>query len=344
MPAVTHRLPLVAAAVLFAAAALADDYHWQGAGTGGNAATDPADATTLWSNPANWLEGTVPGDEDTAYIPFSNAGRLNAETATVGELRIDGPSLEAAFAIDGGVSFAVNGKAYVGDDASGHVIQTGGEHRIHGNLYLGYDDEATGVYELHSGSLIIGDQDRRGYAYYGYDGTGTFSQTGGIHTAYGISIGAWGNSQSSYLLGAGNLLVEDKLKVGVYGTGQFTQTGGTNTVRRLEIKSKYGSSTYTLVSGHLTAVEEIVSNQLFSQTGGSNTVDYLEVGPSGRYEFAGGDFQITSGLLVKGILDLGGTNLALAPDAAIVDLTEGEVLNADQASLPQDWHPLDAVR
>jgi hypothetical protein len=66
-----HRLRLLAAAwaavsVLATGQASVPDtyppdtYHWIGAGTGGNTATDPNDPTTLWGDPNNWWEGRVP--------------------------------------------------------------------------------------------------------------------------------------------------------------------------------------------------------------------------------------------------------------------------------------------
>ena len=63
---------------LLPVAAGADDFHWQGAGTGGNTATDPADPTTLWDQPGNWQEAAVPGEWDTAYLPLANPGYVNA--------------------------------------------------------------------------------------------------------------------------------------------------------------------------------------------------------------------------------------------------------------------------
>ena len=69
---------MVLAFLLAAPAAWATDYHWIGAGTGGNMATDPADPTTQWAGAANWQEGSAPDASGIVYLPLANAVRAAA--------------------------------------------------------------------------------------------------------------------------------------------------------------------------------------------------------------------------------------------------------------------------
>ena len=67
----------------------------------------------------------------------------------------------------------------------------------------------------------------------GYNGTGTFTQSGGTNTISatlrGLYLGYNPGSSGSYTLSGGSLSSEYEF-VGYYGTGNFTQSGGTNTI------------------------------------------------------------------------------------------------------------------
>jgi len=101
------------------------DYNWQGAGTGGNTATDPADPTTQWGNAANWEEGSVPDAGDSARLSFSNAGRVYAQSAELEFLRIAGDTEEALLYIGEGANFSA-ARTYVGYFTTGAMLQSGG--------------------------------------------------------------------------------------------------------------------------------------------------------------------------------------------------------------------------
>lgn len=230
-------------------AALATDFHWQGAGTGGNAALDPTDPTTQWSEAANWLEGGVPGSADTAYLALENAGNVYAATASVGTLYVDGSSTEGTLAIQDGVTFDSGRDTYVGYDADGLITQTGGTHRSK-DLSLGGKPGASGVYLLSGGDLAVQDDE-----VVGVQGAALFVQTGGLHQVLSdLRLGCWPGSTARYELQGG------VLTTGWYGTyesgsaGTFVQTGGAHTVTGgLVLGSEWGGlGSYLLSGGELT--------------------------------------------------------------------------------------------
>jgi len=132
------------------------DFKWVGAGTGGKTGTDPSDPATLWSGMANWQIGVVPGASDTAYITLVNPGKVNAESASVGTLYVDGTSTDAALRIGPGVDFHVTRALHVGQNVAGTVMQTGGTCRVDGDLHLGQPGAGRGTYALYSGTLSVG--------------------------------------------------------------------------------------------------------------------------------------------------------------------------------------------
>ena len=171
------------ASLLLAAGPLAsraDTYYWQGAGTGGNTATDPADPTTLWLDDSNWVEGFTPTFLDDAYLTLTNAGYVNAQTASLYHLCLDGTSAQGALHLVGGVTFAPFCLyAGYGGSTTGNIVQDGGTTTANYGLYLGFASGSTGNYTLGGGTLSIGEE------LIGVSGTGTFTQTGGTHTVNG---------------------------------------------------------------------------------------------------------------------------------------------------------------
>ena len=123
---------------------------------------------------------------------------------------------------------------YIGYDGIGTVTQTGGTNslgiqninsNIPGNMYLGYNNSATGTYNLSDGALTGGIPSK---LYVGYDGTGVFNQYGGTVTSgsfLSAYIGHNANSTGTYNLidGSANF---DYLYVGTDGTGTINQYGG----------------------------------------------------------------------------------------------------------------------
>ena len=96
---------------------------------------------------------------------------------------------------------AAAGAEYIGYDGNGVFTQSGGTHTVPVPMYLGYNADGNGTYNLNSGSLFAASE------YVGYSGSGTFTQSGGTHTvssAYYI-IGNGNGSNGTYNLGGGSL-------------------------------------------------------------------------------------------------------------------------------------------
>ncbi len=288
---------LVISLVVGGPAALATDFHWQGAGTGGNAAVDPTDPTTQWGEAANWLEASVPGSADTAYLPLENAGNVYAATAAIRTLYVDGSSAEAALAIQDGVTLDSGWHTYIGYDADGQITQTGGTHKC-SHLCLGRNSGASGAYLLSGGDLAVEGEE------VGWSGAATFVQSGGVHTVLGyLTLGFWIGSTGRYELHDG------VLATGCYGdlsfgtAGTFVQTGGTHTVNDSLVLGSWngGLGSYLLSGGELRVLGEVENigceeedrgAGLFQQSGGTHQAGlFLDVGcyhSSGTYELSDG--------------------------------------------------------
>jgi hypothetical protein len=196
-----------------APAACAIDYHWIGAGTGGNTATDPADPSTQWNNPDNWQEGQIPGPADNPYLPLGNAGYVNLPCGAISGFILNGTSQEGAVHIGEGVPCSTNYGAgtYSGQ---GRVIQDGGDLTINGGmLILGW--LGSGSYLLSSGTLTVGGRDDEIIGHYG---TGVFTQTGGTHIVNNaLYVGSGDKSTSGTLNLGGGTLRAGTLYVGQSG-------------------------------------------------------------------------------------------------------------------------------
>ncbi len=131
----------------------------------------------------------------------------------------------------------------------------------------------------------------------GYDGTGSFTQTGGKNTASLLSLGYGPTDGGIYdLSGNGNLDV-DYGYIGNKGTGAFTQSGGGHLLRyNLCLGFFSGSSgTYVLGGGELlTLYQESIGEEgtgIFTQTGGTNTAYQISLGHGrrgyGNYDLSG---------------------------------------------------------
>jgi hypothetical protein len=234
------------AALLLAAgapAAHATVYHWTGAGTGGNTATDPADLTTQWNRAANWQEGKVPGAADGAYVSLNNAGSVNLQSGSIGGFGMSGASLDGALHIGSGVNFTatvVSGAVGVGDSGTGRVVQTGGSLTANGLLRVG--SNGTGVYLLQDGTLNVAYDETIGYS----SGTGTFTQTGGTHVVQGaLNVGYY--DATGVLNMGGGTLTASTLEVYGNGTVNVTSTQATITIGSNIIF--YDDSTFTAVPG-----------------------------------------------------------------------------------------------
>jgi len=204
----------------------------------------------------------------------TNIGGTGTYTLTGGTLTVGGDI------IDNGTTGTSN--FYIDGAASAYTLTvTGGDIKVD-HFGVGQGSGSTGEYTLGSGTLTT-----NRYTYVGYDGTGTFTQSGGTHTIVGttnvdegdLQLGVQAAGNGTYTLTGGTLTTDDDLYVGLYGTGNFVQNGATSSVSvgdNLGIGwSSGGSGTYTLKSGSLTVAGDILD--------GSGSGSFFIDGPESAY-------------------------------------------------------------
>jgi hypothetical protein len=208
------------------------EFHWIGAGTGGQTGTDPADQTTRWNNNANWQEGMRPGSTEGAMLAFNNAGYANVRsTISVSGLIVDGPSADGALHIMDGadLSTAQNYGIIVGNGAQGKVVQTGGSVTVNGILRIGSGPHGSGTYLLQGGTVTVPASCDE---YIGEFGTGVFTQTGGTHIVESALYVGEGYSMP----GTGILNMEGgTLRVGTFFLAQASSSGTLNVKEPLAV-------------------------------------------------------------------------------------------------------------
>ena len=130
--------------------------------------------------------------------------------------------------------------------------------------------------------------------YCGYNGTGSFTQTGGTNAASGgIELGINYGGVGSYSL-SGGLLSAGGVGLGDLGPGTFTQTGGTNNSGGISLGGQTTSAVgvYNLSGGLLSGGYESITDSgggTFTQTGGTNNASslYVQAAASGDYILSG---------------------------------------------------------
>ncbi|MBW1801339.1 MAG: hypothetical protein JRJ85_11505 [Deltaproteobacteria bacterium] len=157
--------------------------------------------------------------------------------------------------------------AYITNGGTAQITESG---EVADYLTLGESALQSGNVDMTSGSLTTSRED------IGDGGTGTFTQTGGIHSVTGgqIWIGLNTDSSGAYALSDTGSLSADYEYVGHLGSGIFTQTGGVNALTNQLFVGHGGggSGTYELSgTGSLSAVDEYIGywgTGAFTQTGG----------------------------------------------------------------------------
>ena len=203
--------------------------------------------------------------------------------------------------VNGGGSYNLSGGALtafttvVGNNGIGTFTQSGGTHTTStpniphpqlGDLVLGLQSSGNGTYNLSgTGVLNVNTTDTR--IIVGAVGQGTFNQSGGTATAYGLSVGNNAGGTGHYTLSGGTLTVTGlagfgRSVVGGSGAGVFDQTGGTHTTTQLALGNNAGSNgTYNL--GGTNAVVQVNGDTLV----GSSGVGQLNVGTGGSLTSTG---------------------------------------------------------
>ena len=179
------------------------------------------------------------------------------------------------------------------------------------NLIIGVNGDGNGTYNLGGGTshLIV-----TGVETIGYQGTGTFNQTGGTHSVKNLIFGSGALGDGTYNLISNNasvsavkLTVTGIEQIGLNGIGTFNQTGGTHTVNELSLgtnTSGYGE--YYLNDGVLNATFVRVGESgsgVFTQIGGTHTITgngdpeagALSLGDNGSA--SDGEYHLSGGIL-----------------------------------------------
>ena len=288
---------------LLSPAVSATNYTWVGAGCGGNTATDPADNTTWWNNPANWKTGIVPGSADTAYLTLTNASYVTAQTTTISSITLWNCVAGSALHVSDPVQLQAANLTLSGGPAT--VIQDGGSVSLSSNLAV--TESAT--YRLSAGSLSTPNSSI----------SGDMVQTGGTHTTQLVVNGD--THQSTYQLDNGELN-STRVQIGIVGyKGKFIQKGGTHEVIDFLNMGSYsgGASSeraalgeYSLEGGTLhvkpgtyPAVEIMGWDSspngctgIFRQSGGVHVLDgEMQIGYKGNSAYSRGLYELSGGAL-----------------------------------------------
>jgi len=173
-----------------------------------------------------------------------------------------------------------------------------------------------------------------GYIQVGHNGAVT--HTGGSVTAGGLKMAGTYTLRDTSVLSTDSTILVGPLEA----PARFVQDGGVHTTSGRLVLGAYSSvhsGIYELNAGELTADEVLVgtypgSTGAFLQNGGTVTTNYLEVIAGSRYVYAGGTLQ-TGQIVIKGELDFDGRSATLALAGGLVDLSEGQILNASNATM-----------
>jgi hypothetical protein len=210
-------------------------------------------------------------------------------------------------------SLNVSQNENIGVSGPGIMMQTGGLNTSDGAMYLGANPSEAGEYNL-SGTGVLATNG----AAIGYEGPGTFTQSGGAYnvaSGYGIFIGYLSNVTGIYTM-SGGTMTSNALAIGLLGNGSFNQSGGSvllNSSYGVQIgQAAGGTGTFTLSgSGSLLDqdVEEIGIDGIgvFNQSGGTNTILNgssvslgVNTGSTGTYILSGGTATVSGDFLVSG--------------------------------------------
>ena len=269
----------------------------------------PEGSYANWSS-ANWVS-SEPGPGDEAIIGFAGL-TMNAfvEITNTGEvctnlwLGYNHPAASGTIHMSSGF-LSVTASEYVGHQGTGAFTQTGGNHQISSDLYLGNIATSTGSYELSgTGALSVHDERIGNYT------TGAFTQTGGSHIADILYLGVFSGSTGSYELSGTGALSTQAVYAGNAGTGAFTQTGGTHDVAGdLTLgQSATGHGAYTLDSagsGGLTVDGDVCvgfnGTGAFVQDSGTHTINGTHLWIGSENGSDGSSYELNGGTLTVGV-------------------------------------------
>jgi hypothetical protein len=252
---------------------------------------------------------TVAGDETVGGVAsggwirggtFSQSGGVHTIGAGTsgGQLSIaDSPGSTGSYSLSGG-TLTASASILVGNFGQGVYDQSGGAASVtgqFGDFDVGNGPGASGSATLSDGTLSVAHQ-----LNVGYQGTGTFSQSGGSNTARTLAIAVVPGATGTYTL-SGGVLTSTNTIVGNGGVGTFIQTGGIHTPAEFFVGgSGTGRGTYSMTNGALLVTDKAFIAMLggpgtFNQSGGTTTIaNLLQVGggtSAGVINLSGGSFS-----------------------------------------------------
>jgi len=159
--------------------------------------------------------------------------------------------------------------AFINNGGTAQITQAG---EICYYLRLGDNSGDNGTVELSAMGELWANQQR-----IGYEGAGTFTQTGGTNAGNVLSLGCVSGSTGKYSLSTGQLAMGEEC-ISNGGLGMFTQSGGTNTIGSFLCLARNSASRgeYSLSgTGQLWAHYERIGycgSGMFTHSGGTNTI------------------------------------------------------------------------
>lgn len=195
---------------------------------------------------------------------INRTGALNIGLNGTGAYHLSEGELELRLLIVGNTPQSISTQ----NSPNGFFIQNGGSvefqtPRNELSVFIGLDS-GNGIYELHNGSL------KTTILHIGNNGTGTFLQSGGTHTADYIELGTTSGT-GSYVLEAGKLRAHI-ISVGIAGTGSFIHRSG------------------SLFASYVTLGTTLNTHGTYGVSGGSFIAGNVVVGAQSGY----GSFSIDS--------------------------------------------------
>jgi fibronectin-binding autotransporter adhesin len=243
----------------------------------------------------------------TGSYSLSGTGLLDASAASeyIGNYTV------GTFNQSGGTNNANSISVGSNTGASGTYTQSAGVVSIGSQLSIATTNGNTGLYEL-SGTGLLNATDKTEYV--GFNGNGTFIQSGGTNNVGSLSVARWAGSSGTYTQSAGVVSLGTSLYI-----GEFSGATGSYKLSNTGLLNATGKNEYIGESGKGT----------FEQTGGTNFGKWVYVGhsnnSSGTYIQSGGVLSIGSGgylvignsgfgsyaLSGQGILDASATNVGM---------------------------------
>ncbi|HEY1685678.1 MAG TPA: ribonuclease domain-containing protein [Tepidisphaeraceae bacterium] len=245
--------------------------------------------SSTWSTAGNWSSSHVPIAGELAYLSVEDEKTRTVTYDYTGAavmladllVNADGTSTShgsMTFSQAQGV-LTVSKEEIWARYASAAVIQSGGTDTIQGPLHIGSLVASVGTYTLSNGSLTATDEYIGSTELVASAGTGTFTQSGGIHTVTdALHLGFAAGGTGTYSLQGGTL---NAATIDLNLGGAFTQTTGTLTF-----------TNFNQVAGTFSAPTlQLISTATLITTGGTDT--FSSISNAGSISLVGSSLTVT---------------------------------------------------